>query len=51
VYGGLGLFGTGAGIGYLVSEGLGLYAAFNLIAGFPSFMIHGDMNAGVMIVK
>jgi hypothetical protein len=51
VLGGPGLLGAGTGFGYQVSEGLGLYTAFNLLAGFPNFMINGDVNVGVVIVK
>jgi hypothetical protein len=51
VLGGPGLVGAGAGFTYRVGEGLGLYAACNLLAGFPDFMINGDLNLGVVIIR
>lgn len=51
VLGGAGLLGTGAGLGYLMSQGLGLYAACNLLAGFPHFMLNGDVNLGLIFVR
>jgi hypothetical protein len=51
VLGGPALLGTGAGLGYLMSQGLGLYAGCNLIAGFPHFMLNADLNLGLIFVR
>ncbi|MBN2576388.1 MAG: hypothetical protein JXP73_17635 [Deltaproteobacteria bacterium] len=49
--GGLGLVGAGAGLRLRLGESLGLYAAVELLAGFPSFMLNADVNAGVVVVR
>jgi hypothetical protein len=51
VLGGPGLLGVGAGFGYLVSQGLGLYAACNFLAGFPHVMLNSDFNVGVIFIR
>jgi hypothetical protein len=51
VLGGLALAGAGSGFRYLVSEGLGFYAAINLLAGVPNYMVQADLNLGIAIVR
>jgi hypothetical protein len=51
VLGGPGLVGAGAGVGYHMSHGLGLYAAFNLLAGFPDVLVNGDVNVGLLFTR
>jgi len=51
VLGGLAFVGTGAGFRFLVSQGLGLYAAINLLTGVPRFLLNADLNLGVAIVR
>jgi hypothetical protein len=46
--GGPALVGVGAGFGYRVSHGLGLYAACNLLVGFPDVLVNSDLNFGVL---
>ena len=36
---------------YGVGENLGFYAALNLLAGLPHFMVNGDLNAGFVLVR
>ncbi len=51
VLGGLGLLGAGAGFRYRLTESFGFYAALNLLAGLPHFMVNGDLNAGFVLVR
>jgi hypothetical protein len=51
VLGGLALFGVGAGFRYGVGENLGFYAALNLLAGLPHFMVNGDVNIGLVMMR
>ena len=49
--GGLGLFGVGTGFRYRVSESFGCFAALNLLAGVPHFMVNADLNVGFVLVR
>jgi hypothetical protein len=51
VVGGLGLAGLGAGLAWMLSPGLGAYAAVNVLAGFPDFMVNGDLNLGIAVLR
>ena len=51
VLGGLALLGGGAGFRYGVGENLGFYAALNLLAGLPHFMVNGDINVGLVMMR
>jgi hypothetical protein len=51
VLGGLALMGAGSGFRYHVSDGLGFYAAINLLAGVPHVMVNADLNLGLAIVR
>ena len=51
VLGGLGLFGAGAGFLYQLRESAGLYAALNVLAGVPHFMVNADLNVGFVVVR
>ena len=49
--GGPGLAGLGGGIAWMFSRGLGAYAAVNVLAGFPDFMVNGDLNVGIAVLR
>jgi len=49
--GGLGLAGIGTGFTYALESSLAIYVAFNLLAGFPHFMVHGDLCVGLAIFR
>jgi hypothetical protein len=51
VMGGLGLAGLGGGMIWMLSPGLGAYAAVNVLAGFPDFMVNGDLNLGIAVLR
>lgn len=51
VFGGLGLAGVGAGFTYRLKDGIALFAAFNVLVGLPDFMVDGDLNIGVAVVR
>jgi len=49
--GGLGLFGAGVGFRFRLLESFGFYAALNLLAGLPHYMVNADVNAGLVFVR
>jgi hypothetical protein len=49
--GGLGLAGLGAGVTWMLDQNLAVYAAFNVLAGMPNFVINGDLNLGIAILR
>ncbi len=51
VMGGLGLAGLGAGVTWMLDQNLAVYAAFNVLAGMPNFVINGDLNLGIAILR
>jgi hypothetical protein len=51
VLGGLGLAGVGAGLTYMLNPTFGLQASCIALIGFPHFMINGDVNVGLVIVR
>jgi hypothetical protein len=51
VLGGTGLAGAGAGFTYKLGETVRAYAALNLLAGFPDFMVEADLNVGIAITR
>jgi len=51
VLGGLGLLGAGVGVRYLLRESVGLYAALEVLAGLPNFMVNADLNIGFAVVR
>jgi hypothetical protein len=51
VRGGMGLGGLGAGFTYRLNETFRVYAALNLLAGFPDFMLEADLNVGLAITR
>jgi hypothetical protein len=51
VVGGLALAGAGAGLTWRLDENLAAYAAFNLLMGVPNFMVNGDLNLGIAVMR
>jgi hypothetical protein len=51
VMGGPGLAGLGGGVAWMLRPGLGAYAAVNVLAGFPNFMVNGDLNVGIAVLR
>ena len=51
VRGGVGLAGVGTGFTYKWNETFRAYAAINLLAGFPDFMLEADLNVGLAIIR
>jgi len=51
VLGGLGLLGAGVGVRYLLRESVGLYAALEVLAGLPHFLVNADVNIGFSVVR
>ena len=51
VMGGLGLAGLGGGAIWMIDQTFAAYAAVNLLAGFPNFMVNGDLNLGIAILR
>jgi hypothetical protein len=51
VLGGMGLAGVGTGFTYKLNETLRAYAALNILAGVPDFMVEADLNVGLAITR
>ena len=51
VRGGVGLAGVGTGFTYKWNETFRAYAALNLLAGFPDFVLEADLNVGLAIIR
>ncbi|HEX7500750.1 MAG TPA: tetratricopeptide repeat protein [Polyangia bacterium] len=51
VLGGVGLAGVGTGLTYKLNETFRLYAALNVLAGLPDFMVEADVNVGLAITR
>jgi hypothetical protein len=51
VMGGPGLAGLGGGLAWMFEPGVGAYAAVNVLAGFPDFMVNGDLNLGIAVLR
>jgi hypothetical protein len=51
VVGGLGLAGAGTGFTYRLDGSFALYAAVNVLAGFPNPTVNGDLNLGLAMVR
>jgi hypothetical protein len=51
ILGGVILAGAGTGFTYKLNEAIRAYAALNLLAGFPDFMLEADLNVGLAIIR
>jgi hypothetical protein len=51
VMGGLGLAGLGGGMVWMLDPTFGIYGALSLLAGFPSFVVNGDLNLGIAVTR
>lgn len=51
VMGGLALAGVGGGALWKLDENLAIYAAYNTLVGAPNFMIQGDLNVGIAVLR
>jgi hypothetical protein len=51
VLGGIALAGLGTGITYKLNEIFRVYAALNVLAGLPDFMVEADVNVGLAITR
>jgi hypothetical protein len=51
VLGGVGLAGMGTGFTYRLNDTFRVYAALNVLAGLPDFMVEADLNVGLAIIR
>jgi hypothetical protein len=51
VMGGLALAGAGGGVLWKLDDNLAIYAAYNTLVGAPNFMVQGDLNLGIAVMR
>lgn len=51
VMGGLGLWGAGAGVLWMLDRYFAAYAALNVLVGLPNTMVNGDVNLGIALLR
>jgi hypothetical protein len=51
VRGGLGLAGAAVGFAYMLGESVGVYASLSGLVGAPDFVVEGDLNLGVAVIR